>query len=143
MAGDDYGRRRRAQRPARARAAPSSASVSIESVGMAAEPPEPTKTTAVLELLFGSGSGVKEETAAVFERDPAAAITRTEIVTVADAPTPSVPKSAVTVPLVPMGGPEQIPRLEAQERKTVPAGRGSVSRALTAACGPALDTTIW
>ena len=104
--------------------------------------PDPVMTTArVSALLLGSGSGVGEEAVAVFVSEPAIAVTRTEIVTVARAPTFSVPRAAVTVPLVPTGGPEQTPGLEEQDRKTVPAGSGSVSRTLAAACGPAFETS--
>lgn len=104
--------------------------------------PEPTSTSLVSELLPGSGSGVDDATVAVFVSRPAAAVTRTVIVTVANDPGFKKPRAALTVPLKPIGGPEQEPWLELHERKSVAAGSGSVSVTFDAACGPALETRI-
>lgn len=80
---------------------------------------------------------------AVLESVPDNAVTWTVMVIVAEAPELSVPREAVTVPLVPTGGPEQEPTVVTQERKTVPAGSGSLSVTLAAASGPRFETTIW
>jgi hypothetical protein len=97
-------------------------------------------TVAVLSA--GFGSGVDEVTTAAFVSVPLAAMTFTTITRVAEADGVKEPRIAETVPVVPTGGPAQIPWLVEQETKTVPAGRGSVTRTPAAVAGPALNTTI-
>jgi len=64
------------------------------------------------------------------------------MVAVALAPGAREPIEKVTVPFVPTGGPAQVPWLDAQLRKTVPAGSGSVTVTACAVPGPPLRTTI-
>ncbi len=128
--------RRTNQSPAAASISASSPISSGESIGT----PEPTVVTAVEWLLSGSGSGVVELAVAVLTRLPWATVTFTTIVTLAEPPTAIVPKSAVTVPLAPTTTPLQVPGLDAQEMKVVPAGRGSVTMTAAAGSGPWLMT---
>src|SRR5215467_183451 len=100
----------------------------------------PTVVTAVEELLPGSGSGVDEVAVAVLTRLPVDIVMLTTIVTEAEAPTPSVPKLAVTVPFEPTAGPEQVPGVALQEMNVVPFGSGSFRSVATASSGPALTT---
>ena len=98
---------------------------------------------AAVPLLFaGFGSGVDEVAVAVFESVvPAPAVTLTTIVTVTAPEGPISPTLAVTVPFVPTVGPLQVPRLEMQEAKVVPTGRGSVMPTFAATAGPLFVTT--
>lgn len=82
-------------------------------------------------------------TVAVLFTEPAAPPERTtRIRTTAPDPAGSVPRSAVTVPVVPGVGPLQVPSVVWQETKTVSAGSGSTTVVLTAGAGPALSTEI-
>ncbi len=79
-----------------------------------------------------------EVAVAVLTRFPDVMVTFTTIVTVAEPPTAMVPRLAVTVPLVPEGGPLQLPGEAVHEMKVTPAGSGSLSMTATAASGPRL-----
>jgi hypothetical protein len=77
-----------------------------DSVGMVA----PVTTTTASELLFGLVSGVDVVTVAVLLSEPAAVReSRTRIRTTAPEPAGSVPRSAVTMPVVPGAGPVHVP----------------------------------
>src|SRR5262245_53310013 len=95
----------------------------------------PTTVTAVEELSSGSGSGVDEVAVAVFTRLPDGIVTLTTIVRVAEAPTPRVPKLAVTVPFEPTAGPAQVPGFAPHETNVVPFGSGSFRTTATASSG--------
>ena len=108
-------------------------SIPGESVGMLA----PAATTDVLELLSGLVSGVVVSTVAVLRIVPEGCATVTVMVIVAPAPAGMVPRTAVTVPPAPGGGPPQVPWLATQETKPVPGGSGSVTVTASASAGPA------
>lgn len=103
---------------------------------------EPETTTSEALLLSGLGSGVVEVTVAVFRIMPEAVTTVVRIVSVAPLPARIVPREATTVPLVPTGGPVQVPWLGAQDTNVVPGGSGSVTVTPSAVDGPALATVI-
>jgi hypothetical protein len=102
-----------------------------------------TLVVVVPKLLAGFGSVVEDETTAVFVKvEGLAAVTLTVIVTVATfRPTGSVPRLAVTVPLVPGAGPVQVfTGTVTHETNVVPLGIGSFKITATAGSGPPLLT---
>lgn len=100
--------RRSAVVPSAASARARSASIGPDSVGIVA----PVTTTTASELLSGFESGVDVVTVAVLRMPPAApAASCTRIRITAPEPAGSVPRSAVTMPIVPGAGPPQIPRV--------------------------------
>lgn len=127
---------RKTARPASAAAR--SASIFGERVGMA----PPIRVVVVLALLFGFLSSLDVVTVAVFTSWPKDAVTCTWIAAVALAPGASEPRSNVTVPFCPTGGPVHVPWLDVQLTNTVPVGSGSVTVTARAVPGPALRTTI-
>jgi hypothetical protein len=98
-----------------ARARPNKIKPMEESVGM--DPPSGALTEKV--LLGGLGSGVGDVTETVLTTPLVAPAVPTTIVSVALLLANIVPRFAVTVPLVPTGGPEHDPTLAAQETKVV------------------------
>jgi len=102
--------------------------------------PAPMDTTFVEWLLSGLGSGVDDVAVAVFTMLPEGTVTSTTIVMPAASPTPRSPRSAVTVPVPPTGGPAQVPRFVVHETNVVPIGSGSSRVTATAVSGPALTT---
>ena len=90
--------------------------------------------------MSGFGSGVDDVAVAVLTMFPDGTVTSTTIVTPAASPTPRSPRSAVTVPGPPTGGPAQLPRFVVQETNAVPTGSGSARVTATAVSGPALTT---
>jgi hypothetical protein len=81
-----------------------------------------------------------DDAVAVLTRVPLPAVTRTTIVRCAVAPAARVPAVAVTVPVVPTAGPEQVPGTASQETKVVPDGSGSVIVSAAAGSGPRFAT---
>lgn len=116
----------------------SSSTIDQPSVGIAAAL---NRLTTVAALLLGLESPPGHEIVAVFEIDPLEAVTSTTIVTVKEPPGARLPAATVTVPLVPTGGPEQVPCVDAQETNAVPAGSGSVTVTRSAVAGPAFEPT--
>ena len=98
----------------------------------------------VARLLAPSGSGVDEETVAVFDRTAgAAAVTVTLMVMVAEPAEPILPRGAeIGGVFSPTFGPAHVPWVELQERNVVPTGSGSLTITFVAAPGPALLTVI-
>ena len=121
-----------------ARTAARTESIFGDSVGMA----PPMSVVLVLELLSGLVSSLDVVTVAVFTSWPNAAVTWTWMLAVALVPGAREPSEKVTVPFVPTGGPVQVPWLDPQLSKTVPAGSGSVTVTDCAVPGPPLRTTI-
>lgn len=103
---------------------------------------EPATITLVSLSLPGFESGVEVSTVAELMIVPAGATIVTVIVSVALPPAGIVPRAAVTVPPVPMGGPTQEPWLDWHETNTVLAGSGSVTVTASAPAGPALATRM-
>lgn len=98
-----------------ARARPNSANPMKERVGTG----PPIGALTVKMLFGGMGSGVVDVTETELTIPLVAPAVPTTIVIVALPPTASVPRFAVTVPLVPTGGPAHAPTLVVHEMKVV------------------------
>jgi hypothetical protein len=102
-----------------------------------------TDVVAVALLFARFESAVGDETVAVFETTlPAPALTLTTRLMVADPRLGIVPRSAVTVPVDPGGGPAQLPTDGTHETKVVPVGSTSLTTTFAAVAGPALLTVM-
>lgn len=102
-----------------------------------------TGVISIAELLPGPGSfDVLVTEAVLLIVDPAAAMTRTTSVILAEPPNAIGPSEQVTGPVPPGGGAVKVPWLGATDTKVVPAGTLSVTVTPVAVLGPALLTAI-